>query len=61
MEVEASETERFVICHSPEGAERDAHIRTQLDELIAGPDTLSTGRGARVGLQVGVDRGGQDR
>ena len=43
-EVRVSETERFVICHNPDAAERDAHIReqlvAQLEELIAGSDTL---------------------
>jgi Transposase DDE domain len=43
-EVKVSDTERFVICHNPDGAERDAHIRaqlvTQLEELIAGSDSL---------------------
>lgn len=43
-EVQVSETERFVICHNPEAAERDAHMRdqlvTQLDELIVGSDKL---------------------
>ena len=43
-EVKVSETERFVICHNPDAATRDAHIReqllAQLDELIAGSDTL---------------------
>ena len=43
-EVKVSDTERFVICHNPDGAERDAHIRAQLvgqlAELIAGSDTL---------------------
>jgi transposase len=43
-EVKVSETERFVICHNPDAAERDAHIRAQLvaqlDELIAGSDRL---------------------
>src|SRR3954471_24987514 len=43
-EVRVSDTERFVICHNPDGAERDAHIRAQLiaqlEELIAGSDTL---------------------
>lgn len=29
-EVKVSENERFVICHNPEGATRDAVIRTQL-------------------------------
>jgi hypothetical protein len=45
MEVRIAEDERFVICHSPEGAERDAAIRarmiTQLKELIDGADALS--------------------
>jgi hypothetical protein len=43
-EVKVSDTERFVICHNPDGAERDAHIRAQLiaqlEELIAGSDKL---------------------
>ena len=43
-EVKVSDTERFVICHNPDAATRDAHIReqlvTQLEELIAGSDTL---------------------
>jgi hypothetical protein len=43
-EVKVSETERFVICHNPDGATRDTHIREQLvgqlEELIAGSDTL---------------------
>ncbi|WP_326828440.1 IS1634 family transposase [Streptosporangium sp. NBC_01810] len=44
-EVKVSEHERFVICHNPEAAARDAHVReqliTQLHELIDGSDTLS--------------------
>ena len=44
-EVKVSPTERFVICHNPDGAERDAHIReqllAQLTELIADSDSLS--------------------
>jgi IS4 transposase len=44
-EVKVSESERFVICHNPEGAIRDAAIRTQLiaqlTELIEGSDALS--------------------
>ena len=43
-EVKVSDTERFVICHNPDAADRDAHIReqlvAQLDELIAGSDSL---------------------
>jgi len=48
-EVRVSDTERFVICHNPDAATRDAHIREQLvgqlAELIAGSDTLSAGKG----------------
>ena len=43
-EVKVSDTERFVICHNPNAATRDAHLRAQLvaqlDELIAGSDSL---------------------
>jgi Transposase DDE domain len=43
-EVKVSDTERLVICHNPDAAERDAHIRAQLvgqlDEFIAGSDSL---------------------
>ena len=43
-EVKVSDTERFVICHNPDAAQRDAYIRAQLvaqlDELIAGSDSL---------------------
>ena len=39
-----SNSERFMICHNPDGATRDAHLReqlvAQLVELITGPDTL---------------------
>ena len=39
-EVKVSDTERFVICHNPDAATRDAQIRNQLiaqlAELIAG-------------------------
>jgi Transposase DDE domain len=44
-EVKISEHERFVICHNPEAADRDAAIRArllaQLGELIAGSDRLT--------------------
>jgi hypothetical protein len=44
-EVRISDTERFVICHNPEAAERDKHMReqlaAQLAELIDGSDQLS--------------------
>ena len=43
-EVKVSDTERFVICHNPDAATRDAHIREQLvgqlEEPIAGSDSL---------------------
>ncbi|WP_406723693.1 IS1634 family transposase [Streptomyces sp. GD-15H] len=44
-EVRISDTDRFVICHNPEAALRDQHMRTQLvanlEELIADTDKLS--------------------
>jgi hypothetical protein len=44
-EVKISETERFVVCHNPEAAERDAAVRANLVErleaMIAGSDRLS--------------------
>jgi hypothetical protein len=43
--VRISDTDRFVICHNPEAAERDAHTRTQLvaqlTDLIDASDALS--------------------
>jgi Transposase DDE domain len=51
-EVRIAEDERFVICHSPEGAERDAAIRarliTQLKELTDGTDTLARDKRAEL-------------
>jgi hypothetical protein len=51
-EVRIAEDERFVICHSPEGAERDAAIRarmiTQLKELIDGSDALGKDKRAEL-------------
>ncbi|GAC1379165.1 MAG: IS1634 family transposase [Acidimicrobiales bacterium] len=63
-EVKVSDTERFVICHNPDGAERDAHIRAQLvaqlDELIAGSDKLpAMKRGelrGRISTKPGLNR-----
>lgn len=44
-EVRISDSERFVICHNPEAAERDAQMRAQLlaqlTDLIDGSDALS--------------------
>ena len=51
-EVRIAEDERFVICHSPEGAERDAAIRArliaQLKELIDGTGTLARDKRAEL-------------
>jgi transposase len=63
-EVKVSDAERFVICHNPEAAERDAHIRAQLvaqlEELIAGSDKLTvTKRGelrGRISTKPGLHR-----
>ncbi|MFD4058767.1 IS1634 family transposase [Streptomyces californicus] len=63
-EVKVSETERFVICHNPDAAQRDAHIRAQLlaqlDELITGSDKLpAMKRGelrGRISTKPGLNR-----
>ncbi len=51
-EVRTSDHERFVICHNPEGAERDAAIRArllaQLGELIAGTDGRTPAERAKL-------------
>src|SRR5579863_6868846 len=51
-EVRIAEDERFVICHNPEGAERDAAIRArmiaQLKELTAGTDALGKDKRAEL-------------
>ena len=51
-EVRIAEDERFVICHSPEGAERDAAVRArmiaQLKELIDGSDSLGKDKRAEL-------------
>jgi hypothetical protein len=51
-EVRISEDERFVICHNPEGAERDAAIRArmlaQLSEMIDGSGALSRDKRAEL-------------
>ncbi|MFC9769778.1 transposase, partial [Rhodococcus jostii] len=63
-EVRVSDTERFVICHNPESAQRDAHMRTllvaHLEELIAGSDKLTEmKRGelrGRISTKPGLNR-----
>src|SRR5438477_2821560 len=51
-EVRIAEDERFVICHNPEGAERDAAARArmiaQLKELIDGTDALPRDKRAEL-------------
>jgi len=51
-EVRISESERFVICYNPEGAERDAGVRArmlaQLAELITGTDKLTKTKRAEL-------------
>ena len=45
---DGARTQRFVVCHNPEQAERDAAVRTQLvahlEALIAGSDAWSNRR-----------------
>ena len=63
-EVQVSDIERFVICHNPDAATRDAHIReqlvAQLEELIAGSDTLpAMNRGelrGKISTKPGLNR-----
>jgi hypothetical protein len=51
-EVRISESERFVVCYNPEGAERDAGVRArllaQLGELISGSDKLTKTKRAEL-------------
>jgi len=51
-EVRISDDERFVICHNPDGAERDAAIRARmlarLKEMIEGTDKLSATKRAEL-------------
>jgi Transposase DDE domain len=51
-EVRISEHERFVICHNPDQADRDATVRArllaQLEETIAGTDKLPTTKRAEL-------------
>ena len=51
-EVKIADDERFVICHNPDGAERDAAIRArllaQLKDKIDGTDTLTAAKRAEL-------------
>jgi len=63
-EVKVSESERFVICHNPDAAQRDAHVRdqliTRLGELIDGSDTLTDHKrgelAGRISTKPGLNR-----
>ena len=63
-EVRISETERFVVCHNPEAADRDAAIRAdmldKLRELIDGSDALSERKRAElrgvISTKLGLNR-----
>jgi len=63
-EVKISEAERFVICHNPDQADRDAHVRerllAQLEETIAASDKLSATKRAElrgvISTKPGLDR-----
>jgi hypothetical protein len=51
-EVKISETERFVVCHNPDAADRDAKVRANLIErlevMITGSDRLSATKRAEL-------------
>ena len=51
-EVKVSDTERFVVCHNPEAADRDAAVRAnlvaKLKAMIAGTDRLSPAKRAEL-------------
>lgn len=63
-EVKVSDHERFIICHNPDGAARDAAIRAELlaklEELITGSDKLSAhDRGVlhgKISVKPGLNR-----
>ena len=51
-EVKVSEHERFIVCHNPDAADRDAAVRanlvTRLEVMIAGSDRLSPDKRAEL-------------
>ena len=63
-EVRISDTDRFVICHNPDAAVRDAAIRdklvAQLEQTIAGSDQLSATKRAelrgKISMMPGLNR-----
>ena len=60
-EVRISESERFVVCHNPEAAARDAAVRerllARLAEMIAGSDRLSATKRAELRGAISVKPG----
>jgi len=60
-EVKISESERFVICHNPEAADRDAHVRaqllTQLGELIKDSDGLTAHKRGELAGRISTKPG----
>ena len=60
-EVRISDTERFVVCHNPDAAVRDAAIRqdmlTRLQEMIAGSDALSERKRAELRGVISTKKG----
>jgi transposase len=60
-EVRVAEHERFVVCHNPESAERDAAVRARLvarlGELIATSDKLSVTKRAELRGAIGTKPG----
>jgi len=60
-EVRVSEGERFVVCHNPEAAERDAAVRARLlarlTEMIAGSDKLTPTKRAELRGAIGTKPG----
>ena len=65
MEIQMSSDERFVLCHDPEAAERDAAIRARMlahiEELIRDTDTLSSDMRAEKLRGFTVARHGRHR
>ena len=60
-EVRISESERFLVCHNPEAAARDAAVRerllARLAEMIAGSDRLSASKRAELRGAISVKPG----
>ncbi len=60
-EVRIGEHERFVVCHNPQAAERDAavraHLIARLTEMIAGSDKLSPAKRAELRGAIGTKPG----